>query len=101
MERPCRGCAAPLDGAFRFCPWCGAVQRLKLVELFRAHPLVEPPTRALRVSRYLGDEPADRHVRLSVWDDDRVVAAISLDEAEAARLARFVEAPVETSAVAT
>ena len=42
----------------------------------------------LRVSRYLTDEP---HVRFSVWDEDGVArAAISLEEAEAERLASFI-----------
>jgi hypothetical protein len=45
---------------------------------------------ALRVSRYLPEE----RVRFSVWDETgQARAAVSLDEAEAARLAEFVAAP--------
>jgi len=61
-----------------------------VVEFFRSHTPTDPG-RALRVSRYLGPEQRDRHVRFSVWSDaGHAEAALSLDEAEAARLARFV-----------
>jgi hypothetical protein len=62
------------------------------VEFFRPHPLVTGDAgRALRVSRYLGPGAAERHVRFSVWNEDGTAeAAVSLDEAEALRLARFV-----------
>ena len=82
----CAACGEELEARFRFCPWCGAVQRRKLVEFFWPHPL--SAGRALRVSRYVGDE---RHVRFSVWDDGVARAAVSLDEAEALRLADFLE----------
>ena len=40
------------------------------------------------MSRYFGDEP---HVRFSVWNEDGVAeAAVSLEPAEARRLARFL-----------
>ena len=55
--------------------------------------------KALRVSRYLTEEP---HVRFSVWSADGVAeAAVSLDEEEAERLAGFLAAPapVRPSAV--
>src|SRR3954465_11056672 len=82
----CGGCGGEIGASFRFCPWCAAPQRRKLVEFFRAHP--RDAGRALRVSRYLG---AERHVRFSVWDERGVAeAAISLDEEEAGRLARFL-----------
>jgi hypothetical protein len=88
----CRQCGESLDEAFRFCPWCAAPLRTKLVEFFPAHTLVESDAgRALRVSRYLGPTAQERHVRFSVWDEEGTAeAAVSLDEGEALRLARFV-----------
>jgi hypothetical protein len=76
-------------------PLVRAPQRLKLVDFFRPHPLIEADqTKALRVSRYLAGPAPERHVRFSVWDDGgdlaRAQAAVSLDEAEASRLARFL-----------
>ena len=88
----CRHCDGELDHAFRFCPWCAATQRSKLVEYFRAHPLIESGPVGLRVSRYL---TGTRHVRLSIWDDERAVAAVALEEREARRLASFIAAPVD------
>jgi hypothetical protein len=90
----CPGCGAGLEPSFRFCPWCAEPQRRKLVELFRSHPLVEGDApRALRVSRYLGPSYEERHVRISVWNDDGVAeAALSIDEPEAERLAAFLVA---------
>jgi hypothetical protein len=98
--RGCSGCGSPVDESFRYCPWCAEPQRLKLVDFFRPHPLIEQDqTRALRVSRYLAGPAAERHVRFSVWDDAgelaRAQAAVSLDETEAARLARFLVDPGE------
>ena len=88
----CRQCGESLDEAFRFCPWCAAPLRTKLVEFFRAHSLVEADAgRALRVSRYLGPTAEERHVRFSVWNEEGTAeAAVSLDESEALRLALFV-----------
>ena len=87
--RVCAECGGELATAFRFCPWCAAPQRKKLVEFFRAHPHDEG--RALRVSRYLTEEP---HVRFSVWSAEGVAeAAVSLEEEEAERLAFFLTAP--------
>lgn len=83
----CEHCHGDLDEVFRFCPWCASPQRTKLVEHFRGHPLIETEPLGLRVSRYLADT---RHVRLSIWDDDHALAAISLEEREAARLAAFL-----------
>jgi hypothetical protein len=84
--RVCAECGGELAGAFRFCPWCAAPQRSKLVEFFRAHPLDEG--KALRVSRYLNEQP---HVRFSVWSEDGVAqAAVSLEEDEAGRLSLFL-----------
>jgi hypothetical protein len=90
--RVCVECGGELEAAYRFCPWCAAPQRSKLVEFFRAHP--RDAGRALRVSRYLTEEP---HVRFSVWSADGVAeAAVSLEEAEAERLAGFLAAPAPT-----
>lgn len=84
-----------MEERFRFCPWCGAVQRAKIVEFFPGHPLVEKDSaKALRVSRYLGDNDEARHVRFSVWSErartPRAEAAVSLTDEEAERLARFL-----------
>lgn len=88
----CRECGGELEATYRFCPWCAAPQRRKLVEFFRAHP--RDVGKALRVSRYLTEEP---HVRFSVWDADGVAeAAVSLDEEEAERLAAFLAGPAPT-----
>jgi hypothetical protein len=70
-----------VEASFRFCPWCAAPQRRKLVEFFRPHP--RDAGRALRVSRYYGDEP---QVRFSVWDNGVAQAAVSLEEVEVRRL---------------
>ena len=87
--RACSECGGRLETAYRFCPWCAAPQRSKLVEFFRAHP--RDAGKALRVSRYLTEEP---HVRFSVWNADGVAeAAVSLDDEEAERLAGFLAAP--------
>jgi hypothetical protein len=80
----CPGCGGPVDRHFRFCPWCAVPQRRKLTDFFLGHG-----NRALRVSRYL--VPGERQVRVSVWSDDGVAeAAVSLEDAEAERLARFL-----------
>jgi hypothetical protein len=86
--RECRSCRAAFDERFRYCPWCGAVQRLKVVEYFTAFPLTEADAqKGLRVSRYLS---APGHVRFSVWNVGEVEAAVSIDESEALRLAAFL-----------
>jgi hypothetical protein len=81
----CPSCGEELEARFRFCPLCGVAQRRKVVEFFWPHP--NSAGRALRVSRYFGEEP---QVRFSVWDDGVAKAAVSLDEDEARRLADFV-----------
>jgi len=82
----CAQCGGSVEERFRFCPWCAAPLRRKLVEFFPAHPRDEG--KALRVSRYLDDDP---HVRFSVWDQTgRVESAVSVDEFQAARVARFL-----------
>ena len=87
----CPSCAEPVESRHRYCPWCAAPLRSKLVEFFAPHPLIDHGrARALRVSRYLGGEPSQRHTRLSIWDTDRAVSAISLDPGETRRLGRFL-----------
>jgi hypothetical protein len=82
----CSRCGAQLDRSFRFCPWCAQPQRSKLVEFFHAHRIDRG--KALRVSRYLTEDP---HVRFSVWDETGVAqAAVSIEEEEAERLALFL-----------
>jgi hypothetical protein len=88
----CAHCGGEVENRHRFCPWCAMPQRRKLVEFFRPHAQFEAEAgRALRVSRYLGVTDSERHVRFSVWDESgRAESALSLDETEAERLARFV-----------
>ena len=86
--RECGSCRATFDERFRFCPWCGAVQRLKLVEYFRAFPVsADDEAKGLRVSRYL-TRPG--HVRFSVWKAGEATGAVSISDREARRLAAFV-----------
>ena len=88
--RECPRCEGWIEDSFRFCPWCAAPQRRKLVEFFTASPGIEGDVgKALRVSRYL----AEGHVRFSIWRDDAAVEAVSLDEREAERLVEFLTAP--------
>jgi hypothetical protein len=97
----CARCGETVGDAFRYCPWCAAPQRMKLVEFFRAHPSIGPPDKALRVSRYLDEQVADRHVRFSIWSTSahraHADAVVSLADEEAARLTRFLagSAPAE------
>jgi hypothetical protein len=87
----CRHCARDVDDRFRFCPWCAAPQRTKLVEWFGPHPAVPgDAAKGLRVSRYLAGGEQPPHVRISIWDGNRAEAAISLTEDDAAELAAFV-----------
>ena len=86
--RECRSCGSSFDQAFRYCPWCGVAQRLKIVEYFPAFLLAEGDgTKGLRVSRYL-NRPG--HVRFSVWKPGEVREAVSISEGEARRLASFL-----------
>ena len=95
----CRACGGSLERSFRYCPWCAAPQRSKLVEFFFAHPGIECDRgKALRVSRYLGAE--ERHVRFSVWNDaGEAEGAVSLSDVETERLRRFLATPAPTSLV--
>ena len=70
--------------AFRYCPWCAAPQRAKLVEFFTGTGA--EAGKALRVSRYTDEG----HVRFSVWDESGVAeAAVSIDDDEAHGSPRF------------
>ena len=84
----CRECGSETAENYRYCPWCAAPQRRKLVEFFRG--IDADSKRALRVSRYV----PERRVRFSVWDETGTArAAVSLDDDVAARLAEFVAQP--------
>ena len=86
--RECRSCRSAFDERFRFCPWCGETQRLKIVEYFAGIPVAPGEAgKGLRVSRYL---TSPGHVRFSVWRIGQVEAAVSIDEAEARRLGSFL-----------
>jgi len=83
----CRQCGGSIGAAFRYCPWCAAPQRAKLVEFFGGTG--SESGKALRVSRYTDEG----HVRFSVWDESGVAeAAVSVDDAEALRLVSFLRA---------
>ncbi len=88
----CPHCGGRVEARFRFCPWCAGTLRVKITEFFRAHAGIgDGAGKALRVSRYLGTEAVGRHVRFSVWNESgEAEAAVSLDEREAGRLARFL-----------
>ncbi|MDQ3875633.1 MAG: zinc ribbon domain-containing protein [Actinomycetota bacterium] len=93
--RACPRCGGSTSSSFRYCPWCAAPQRLKLVEFFQSHPgIAADRGKSLRVSRYLAPVVDERHVRISVWaergDLAEAEAAVSLEDAEARRLARFL-----------
>jgi hypothetical protein len=89
----CVRCSGELEERFRFCPWCAQPQRTKIVEFFSPHP--RDAGKALRITRYLTDDP---HVRFSVWNESGVAeGAVSLDEREAGRVARFLR-PVKQPA---
>jgi hypothetical protein len=81
----CSACGNEIEARFRFCPWCGVAQRRKIVEFFRPHH--NSAGRALRVTRYIADDP---HVRFSVWEDGVARAAVSITDEEASRLASFL-----------
>ncbi len=81
----CTRCGGETAVEYRFCPWCAAPQRRKLVEFFPGAD--DDEQRALRVSRYL----PERRVRFSVWDESGVAkAAVTLDEDDAGRVAAFL-----------
>jgi hypothetical protein len=89
----CKQCGGSIGEAFRYCPWCAAPQRAKLVEFFRGTG--DEAGKALRVSRYLDEH----HVRFSVWDESGTAeAAVSVDDVEAQRLTAFLRAGGASSA---
>src|ERR671915_1408811 len=96
--RGCERCGGGVEDVFRYCPWCGERRRTKVVEFFRSHPRIDAG-RALRVSRYLGGDEEERHVRFSVWaetaESARAEAAVSVDQSEANRLAFFLLDPMQ------
>ena len=93
----CRHCGKGVEDRFRFCPWCAAPQRTKIVEFFAPHPAVSADaSKGLRVSRYFGSEDTPPQLRLSIWSGDSADAAIALADDEAARLAQFL-APTRVS----
>jgi hypothetical protein len=96
----CGSCAGEIEGRFRYCPWCAAPVRLKLVEFFPARPFPGEIGKALRVSRYFPDDGEEGHVRFSVWNETGMAeAVVSLDEADALRLAEFVRDSAPASSV--
>jgi hypothetical protein len=93
--RSCPQCGGDVQLDHRYCPWCAAPQRLKLVRFFSPSTAVEADHgKMLRVSYYVGAPEGRRHVRFSVWNEDGVAAsAVSLDPVEARRLAEFIVDP--------
>ena len=92
--RTCRACGNGLEDRFRYCPWCAAPQRRKLVEFFAPHPAVPGDAhKALRVTRYFGDDDTSPQVRFSIWNDNAAEAAVSLSEDEVQRVAAFLAPP--------
>jgi hypothetical protein len=92
--RTCRACGNGVDDRFRYCPWCAAPQRRKLVEFFAPHPAVDADAhKALRISRYFGDDETAPQVRFSIWSVDSAEAAVSLSPEEADRVAAFLTPP--------
>ena len=88
----CGSCAGEVEASFRFCPWCAAPVRRKLVEFFPGRPFPGEIGKALRVSRYFPDGDEEGHVRFSVWNETGVAeAVVSLAEADA-RAARRLRA---------
>jgi len=88
----CFQCSRELADEFRFCPYCGVSQRSKIVEYFHGHPEIDDG--GLQVSAYL---TSPRHLRFSIWRDQRAEGAISLDPDQAHRLGRFLLATVTTA----
>jgi hypothetical protein len=87
----CLQCGEAVEPKHRYCPWCAAPQRRKLVEFFAGTGAESG--KALRVSRYRDEG----HVRFSVWAENGVAeAVVSVGDGEAARLASFLTARPES-----
>ena len=86
----CNHCRERVEPGFRFCPWCAAPLRLKILEYFPADQTIDPGTEGLRVSRYFGEHT---HSRFSIWSAGRTEAVVSLDSDETDRLGRFLLPP--------
>lgn len=88
----CRSCGQPIEREHRFCPWCAARQRRKVVALFPPHPEVEASGRGLRVSRYFDPIDGPPHTRMSIYGaDGRVACVVALDDDSTNDLAHFLE----------
>src|ERR1041384_934393 len=83
----CARCGGGREGRSPFCRWCPEPQRKNIVEFFSPHP--RDAGKPLRITRYLTDDP---HIRFSVWNESGVAeGAVSIDEREAGRVARFLQ----------
>jgi hypothetical protein len=88
----CRSCGQPIEREHRFCPWCAAPQRHKVVALFPPHPDVDASGRGLRVSRYFDPADGPPHTRMSIYGpDERIAGVVALDDDATNDLARFLE----------
>lgn len=116
----CPSCGEGQPSTHRFCSSCGAP--LPRTALPRTAPKVarwflgvpvspeDPPHGALRVTRYLEEvelrsgagsvRVPSHHVRFSVWDGDRALAAVSISDEEADELAEFLQARIPTAPAA-
>lgn len=109
----CPRCGVRAPEESRFCASCGAPlpagdarsRGPKITRLYLGIQTSDgdPPGPVLRVSRYLEDHefsapegtttvPGD-HARISIWNIDRPVAAISLTGSDAEELGRFLSDP--------
>ena len=88
----CRNCGQGVEREHRFCPWCAAPQRRKVVALFPPHPEVDASGRGLRVSRYFDPADGPPHTRMSIYGSDgRVSSVVALDDDSTDSLTRFLE----------
>jgi hypothetical protein len=88
----CRRCGQAIEREHRFCPWCAAPQRRKVVAVFPPHPEVNASGRGLRVSRYFDPVDGPPHTRISIYGpDERIAGVVALDDDSTNDLARFLE----------